>query len=505
MTNGPHPASRTADDALQIDIWRVPSFAVPLLLLASALVFRVLSFIPAVIDTDEGLYILQAREWLRGGWPLDAVWDMHPIGAPAVFALGMAAFGPSIAGVRLLGAVAVAATAWALYGAARAGGVARAPAFGAGFLYTAFSTQFGGMATNTELLFAPFVVAAIGLGLHGMVAALDREEAPGWPSLIGMGLLVGIALTIKPVATPEGCLAFALLVLPAWWRGTLGFWRALAMALVYALLCVLPTLLFAGAYALRGQFDAFLDGSFLAPLRYAGGRLGWRDAAWEIGIALLVMLWPLLLATRARWPRMALVGAIWFAAASLAVVGPGMFYQHYFLIWLPPLALLAALGAVRLAGRPGLALGAILGIVAVNAWAADAVPRLRQGIGLHAPDPVREVAAAVSAVIQPGEPVLVANYHSVVTALSNGGLATRYAFPPHFMGHYGSVTGIDIDAEVARVLATRPAAIVVDRGWWHAIRPAAQAMLTDALAQSYELAATVQEQQGPVQIWRRRP
>ncbi len=514
MRTGPLPDATT----------RLPEWAVPLLMLAAALGFRALSFIPAVVDTDEGLYILQASAWLRGGWPLDAVWDMHPVGAPAVFAIGMAAFGQSIAAVRLLGAVCVALTAWALYGLARSGGMARMPSLGAGVLYAALTTQFGGMATNTELLFAPLVVAALAIGVRGAVAALDWDEAPTFRSLAGMGALVGLALTIKPVAVPEGCLAFALLVLVPWWRGALGWARGLAMAAVYALVCAAPTLLFALAYAIRGDLGDFLDGSFEAPMRYAGGRHGFEDAAWAVGTAALTVLWPIVLGVvalagrpapvgvaPAAMPdrRMAVLCVVWFAAASLAIIGPGMFYIHYFLLWLPSLSLLAALGAWALVdrvwpARAALGFAVLIGSIAVNAWAADAIPRLRAGIGLHAPDPVREVARAVAAVIVPGDPVLMANYHPVVIALSGAGLATRYAFPPHFTGLYGGVTGIDIDAEVARVLAERPAAIVVDRGWWHAIRPTAQAMLTTALAEGYVLAASVPEERGLVEVWRRR-
>jgi len=66
--------------------WRHPAL-VPLLFLVLALLLRSFSFVAAVIDTDEGLYMVQAREWLRGGWPLVAVWDMHPVGAPAIFAV----------------------------------------------------------------------------------------------------------------------------------------------------------------------------------------------------------------------------------------------------------------------------------------------------------------------------------------------------------------------------------------------------------------------------------
>ena len=50
--------------------------------------FRAMALLQAVIDTDEGLYLVQAQAWLRGEWPLIAVWDMHPVGGPAMIAGG---------------------------------------------------------------------------------------------------------------------------------------------------------------------------------------------------------------------------------------------------------------------------------------------------------------------------------------------------------------------------------------------------------------------------------
>ncbi|MBW8269675.1 glycosyltransferase family 39 protein [Caldovatus aquaticus] len=505
---------------------RLLAAAAPLLLLAAALALRALGFVPAVIDTDEGLYILQARAWLRGdGWPLAAVWDMHPVGAPALFALAMALLGESLGAVRLFGAIAVALTGWALHGAARAAGAPRAVALGAGLLYAAYSVRLGGLATNTELLLAPFVAAAMAIAIRAAGRAAEGDgAAPRWGEIVAMGLLVGAALTVKPVAAPEGSLAFLLPTLPAWWRGALPWRRGLAMAGAYAALCAAPTGLFALAYALHGAFAAFLDGSFLAPLRYAGGRAPLDVVAWQVGTALLVLTWLLVFAGlallvrhgrgAAGWfRRLTAIGALWFVAATLAVVMPGMYFDHYFLIWLPPLSLLAAAGAwwlatariAPLARRAGLvAFALLIGALSVNSWLGDAVPRLRRGIGLREPDPVREVAAALAATVPRGAPVLIANYHPVVYALADVGLATRYAFPAQLTGPYGAVAGIDMDAEVARVLGARPAAIVVDRGWWTAMRPAVRGMVEEALAAGYELAATVREERGPVEIWRRR-
>ncbi|MDO9708070.1 ArnT family glycosyltransferase [Paracraurococcus lichenis] len=508
----PRPA---ASPALRLRALIEAAF-VPLLMLGASLLFRSIGFTVTVIDTDEGLYLVQAREWLRGGWPLVAVWDMHPIGAPAVYAAAIGLFGDSIATIRMLGIACVALAAWALYGAVRAAGGVRPVAVAAGLLYIAHTVLLFGLASNTEVLFAPFVVATVALGLRAGVRALEGGAGPGWGELALMGLLMGCGFAIKPVVTPEGCLAFALLTFPALWRRVLPFRRFLGMAAAYAALVLTPTTLFALAYAAQGDLTEFLDGSFLAPLRYAEARLSLHDAAQRVQVAVMVLLWPLLLAglTLARWGlrrgrggRLARVAVLWFACGSLAIIGPGFFYPHYFLIWMPPMAILAAMGAWRLArfARPRRAMAAfvaLVALVAAEAWRQEATVRIGRGTGIYGPDPVAEVAKAVKARLQPGEAIFVANYHPVIYALTDAALPTRFVFPEHLTGGFTQVSDIDTDAELRRVLAMKPRIVVVDRGWWWHLRPSAAAILTEVLGRDFELEATVAEERGPVELWR---
>jgi len=486
----------------------------PLALLAAAFALRVLSFPAAVIDTDEGLYLLQAQAWLRGQWPLVEVWDMHPVGAPAIFAIALAALpGDPILAARLLGTFCAAATGWALYAAVRAAGGPPRLGLGAGLLYVAHTGLLGGLATNTELLFAPLVVTAVAIGLRAAAGTV-----PTWRALLAMGLLIGCGFAIKPVVTPEGCLAFALFVLPAWRRGDLGTGRAAAMALVYALLALAPTGVLAAAFALRGDFTEFLDGSFLAPFRYAQGRLPASYAWVRITVSAATLLWPLVLALAAlrRWGfaggiagRLTRFAALWFFATGIAVVGPGFFYPHYFLMLLPPLSLLAALGAWWAARwlRPHGAttvFALLLGVVSVAALRTEFIPRYIRGIGLHNPDPVRQVAAAVAARVPAGETAWVANYHPVVHVLAGVPSPTRFVFPAHLTGGFSRVADIDTDAEIARILATRPAVIVIDRGWWFEMRESARAAIAPVLADAYMLDTSIREERGAIEIWRRR-
>lgn len=482
--------------------WLLSLALLPVLVLG----LRWASFLPSVIDWDESLYLLQAREWLRGNWPLSGVWDMHPVGAPGMIALTFLLLGESLEAVRLLGALCVALTGFALVFLATRLGAPRAVGLAAAVLYAAHSVLLGGLASNTEILFAPMVVAALGLAV-----------SPGgiWARLVPMGVLVGLALLVKPVVMPEGCLAFALLAWPVLrareWR------RLAAMAGAYALLCAAPTLLVGGIYALRGEWEIWLVSTVTAPLEYAAGRMSAEQSLWRITLAALALRWLLVLALcglPSLWwggemaRRLARFGWLWLAVALLAVAGPGHFFAHYFLMLLPPLALLAALGlflAARfLAGlRVHAAMLAVLALVAGDVLAGDLLPRLSRGFAMGSPDTPRRMAALMNEELRDEDTIFVPNYQPVVYFLTQARLPTRFPFPAHLTGSFASLAGVDTDAEVKRILDGRPRFIVLDRSEWFAMRASAMAMLSEALEEGYELAASFVEERGTVELWRR--
>jgi 4-amino-4-deoxy-L-arabinose transferase-like glycosyltransferase len=491
-----------------------------LLVVVAAVLLRLTSFIPAVVDTDEGLYMVQAREWLAGGWPLVAAWDMHPVGAPALFALAFLVFGVSVEAARLLGTICVAATGVALYCGARAVGAPRAVGIGAGVLYAAQSVLLSGLCTNTEILIAPFVAGAMAIGMRAAARAIGPDPvAPSFYEVVAMGLLIGPALLVKQVVVPEGCFAFSLLALPALLRGLLPWRRLLGMAAVYAALCAGPFVLMGAVYWWQGWLAHYLDGSLLAPFRYSMERIPGPEAWRRVGAAVVVLGFGFaaalvaLLSWRRREilqpvPLLTAFAALWLAVVSAAIAGPGFYFSHYFLLWLPPLSILAAIGAWRLArlvARPGATRAIFAGLVAIiaaEAWLAEMRQRVEPGPGWPHRDPVREVSAAVAAAAGPGGDAFVANYHPSVYVISGALLSTRFPFPAHLTGVFEDLSDTNTLAELDRVLAARPRAIVVDRGWMHTMRPEAAARVQAALDAGYEVFATVAEQRGPVEIWR---
>jgi hypothetical protein len=500
---------------------------VPLLMLFAAFILRAASFRLSVIDWDESLYLLQAREWLRGGWPLVATWDMHPVGGPAMVSIALLAFGESVASVRLLGLLAVSATACILYLIVRILGGPRAVGIGAGLLYVVHTAIRTGLSTNTELLFTPFTSSALAIGVH----AWQARTALSLRSVAAMGLLVGWALTIKQVVVPLGCLAFALPMLPAYLRGTLTLRRGIVMSAVFALLCAAPTLALALSYFLKGELAAFLDGSFLAPIRYVRNPVPLAAVVLQVSKACAGLCCLILLAVIA----VAAVGSpcfrnehltrkfavLWFVGGCMAVAGPLQFWLHYFLILVPPLSLLAALGAWRLAHLIRRSIATAIFACLVFATSSDIwldqvarlvkLGRLSECCALASkdePDVPRLVAGRIAAELAPGGAIFVFNYQPVVYFLSGAALPTRIPFPIDLVGR-DNFAGVDLDAELARVLVSKPHFIVVDRYSTFPVRSSAQKLVQSELAGHYNLVATfddgsTRQSPGLIELWRRR-
>lgn len=486
-----------------------------------ALLVRGVTFIPSVSNPDESLYILQAREWLRGGWPYVAVWDVHPVGAPAIIAAAFLAFGESVASARLVGALFVAATGFLLFRIVVLARCGRATGLAAGALYIAHSLLPSGLDTNTELLIAPFVAGGFALSLLAARDLLWREAVPGVGLVGAMGLCFGMALWIKQVAAPEACAAFGGLMALTLWTGRMPVLGLVPRALAFAAGCALPTAVTAFLYFLRGDLSLFLHIVFVAPVQYVATDTN-VDAfvLLRFILASVVELSWLLAAAAAsalvlRHRRLdlhaVLVAAalLWFAAATVGIVLPRKFYGHYFLLWLPPLSIAAALGLRALLAwlvprRPGVALLAVVAIIASMPVLNEMTRLGRHGVGLRLPDPPRAAAQTIARMLPPGETAYLVNYEPIIYFLADLKLPTRMPFWQHLAGDFGNAIGQDSDAELQRVLASRPYLLVISQARWPLVRPSAQEAIERAMTEGYDQAITLQEPQGPLDVYRRR-
>lgn len=475
----------------------------------------------AVIDWDESVYLLMGRSMLQGHLPYTAIWDHKPPGLYALFALAQLLLGPSILSIRLLAVAAVTASCWLLllYGRRLLGSWAIGGL--AALFYAVFSLQNGGLATNSEILLAPFTVGAfLLLGVGSGVPAAIRPRRPG--VFLAAGLLLGAAIQIKVVAAAELLAVLALIGVTPWvsrWLDQPATPRAaLSSAALVTLGALLPLLVVAAYFAVRGHFADYYYANVTANLIYAssaqfswallsqalaaqlrGGLLLWTGAG-----AAGVLAWLI----RRRHPRIAVALAVlgaWLAVVVAAVLVSRRIYWHYFLQALPPLSLLAAAGiahAVRLdsalpRARQALLLALILALGLAAPLARPVRGSLDEAAALVRRTPRVDVSVYTADYLRqrmaPDDYLFVADAGPVLYYLTDARIPTRYALPAFLnRPEVAAMTGVDPLAEMERIMALRPRYVVLVEEYLH--DPAFFDALQAHLARDYVLEQNIEGQ-----------
>jgi 4-amino-4-deoxy-L-arabinose transferase-like glycosyltransferase len=497
---------------------RHPYWRDALLIAAWVLLVRLPSLPASTIDWDESEYILAAREVLHGYLPYVTVFSERPLGTPLLFAAALGAFGQSVVSVRLLGMICVIMTSLALHGIALRTGLSRGAALAAALLYSAYTASVDGLTTNMEIIFAPFTAWAFWVAANPVPPIGFRRQAR---VIAAAGLLIGLGIWIKYLPALPGCMLFAMLV-GSWWRRRASTKAVAGLAAIYAVCCLLPTLLSAAVYIWAGRWNEFWYCNFGFLSDYVGfNPTGTRFVARHIARHLLLTQWPLLAGAAiavALWrDRRALVaGAVlWLTAEVLASLAPGTFFDHYFLVLLPPLCLLAACGldgVVRRVVVPrlgdlaclGLSLGAAgVPLVATTGLALDYQLNIRQ------PDMFRRVAAIIREDGDPNPTAWVVNSEPIIYFLAGLAAPTRFVFPPHLIGGANAytradpMTRTDAASEVQRILGTHPRYLVINPAQWGWLTPELRPLIQAAIDSDYALLARMPDRTPPtVEIYR---
>ena len=446
---------------------------------------RAPSFFWSVINWDESVYLLVSRSVLDGHLQYTDIWDHKQPLNGWLFALSQIIFGQSVTAIRLLACIAVTATSVGLYFLGKETFDERTigPLSAAG-LYSVFSISSGGFATNTELLFAPFVVAAVGLILPGLVREGSRTE-PTVVTCFGAGLLLGLATFTKLIAVYD-CVYLLVLVISIGWRirpteddRPALDWIAKRLGVV-VIGGAIPWLVGAIYFQLAGAFDDFVFANFTfnrlylaeqPPFEPANVMLVFQRLIWSqngllwcvlpIAVILLIAR-PASLSTGRRRLLAALV--LWALLDTTAALSMRRLYLHYYLQPAPALALIGG---------------------AVASWLWTVTPRvprlLKVGIAavLLAPQSFRiaerwnqvaeveDVSAAVASYIddriQPGETIFVANSQPVIYYLTETRSPTRWAMPQFFVSPvYRRQLGIDLETEMAAIFDQCPEFVVLE-------------------------------------------
>jgi 4-amino-4-deoxy-L-arabinose transferase-like glycosyltransferase len=276
-------------------------------------------------------------------------------------------------------------------------------------------------------------------------------------SLIGAGVLTGVAVLVKQSAFDAGLAAVVYLLWRERRRGLAPASIVLAGALVpVAIAAASAAKLSEWAYAVVGYR---FDGDSL----FTGSLAGRADQLW-LSLPPATKALGLLAALAAvGWRRSPTLARIWLGAAALGVVGGGNFHAHYYLQLVPPLAVLAALGLRRLwlaARRPALAAAAAAAAASLAAalpvaWATPA--RQAQAIWPRDPHLVHDAVLAryVRSHTRPDQRVLALWADADLYYLADRRPAVRYLWARNLAVIPGGLQAVH------RALAARQATLVL--------------------------------------------
>lgn len=467
-------------------------FAQVALVAVIALLARIVTFGDPVIQVDEEFYYVTAHAMWRGALPYLDIWDRKPIG---LFLLYMpAAALPLRWGLLAYQAM---ATLSLVVTALLVAHLARRAGWGAGALagaiaYVLWPDLLNGVGGQSPIFYnLPMVAAAVLI-----VAAGERRDRR---ALGGVAMaLVGIAMQIKYTALFEG-IFFGLWLLWQEWRAVRRPMAFVGYGVALVTLALAPTVAAYGCYAARGQADAFVFANFASIAHRNANPLG--EMARNIGTLVLILSPLVAMAFGARGvarggsgeTRTFLFG--WFAVALLSLMLFGTWFDHYGLPSLVPGCACAAgfFGNPRFRRRLG---PAILALVAV----AGQVVVL---VNLRARGDAAQFAALSQAVGRGPGCLYVYSGTTMLYADTERCRLSRYVVPAHLnRARESGATGVDQARDVRRILAARPA-VVVMRPPFAGERPEIRQIVVAAMARDYRLAAIRPMGHEQIRVYRR--
>jgi 4-amino-4-deoxy-L-arabinose transferase-like glycosyltransferase len=253
------------------------------------------------------------------------------------------------------------------------------------------------------------------------------------------GLCVGLASLFKH----QGAILIVAFALAQLWNGRFDLSRLLALGAGFAVTWGAAAAVWAGF----GHLDDFVDWVIWRNFGYAQGAsmFSWTRAFGAIAVCLAGTVLPWALATRESVRtgdpiRRGLLLSLWLTWIPVSL--GGRFYEHYFLQFVPPLALLAAPEAADLIRRwPGLARGtraALLAALILPVFGYTSYTLARGFAGRYPnQDPqIREVSAWLRANAAPAEHLFVWGHAPQIYYLSRLPPGSRYLTAATQMGGF---------------------------------------------------------------------
>jgi 4-amino-4-deoxy-L-arabinose transferase-like glycosyltransferase len=350
-------------------VWLILTAAVALTVVIRA------GLVDLPLERDEGEYAYAARLILEeGSPPFEKAYNMKMPGIYGAYAALMAAFGPTVVGIRVGAIVLYAACVYfAFLLFRRRFDDSHALLGAASYAFISLSPAIHGVMANAEVFVLVFALP----GLWLLLKALDEGRTG---MLAGAGVLLGAGFMMKQ----HGVFFIALgglWFLYEWlWRRRRPLRGAGTGLIALVLGGIAPFLLTALVLEAAGVFDAFWLWTFDYAREYVG-LTSWstglkfllrriRDILYDSGLFFLLSAVGL---TTVFWyapARRARFFVLSLAVLSAAAVCPGLYFRpHYFLLAAPAGGLAAGLGAAAvgrlLTGRPKTAVASAVVLVAL--------------------------------------------------------------------------------------------------------------------------------------------
>ncbi len=365
-----------------------------------------LPFLNTGLSPDEGGYAYVAGQWARGARLYGSDWVDRPQGLMLVYRLLLGG-GHSAAAIRL-GAVLFGCGITLLLGVA--GWLLRGPWAGAAaslvYAVVGVAPHLQGFTFNGELAAAlpatAAVVAALAWRRDGRVGWLVTAGGAGAIGILMKqsgfdGLVVALVIVLTERPRPRRAVCVAAIVA--------GAAVPLGLSAIHGILVGWSDYWYAVVgYKLTAPSGATFD--VTRRLAVLGG--SWLGARRDLAIPVAVAV-GLTIAAFARG-RSLRIPLIWLGAAFLGFNSAALYWPHYYVQLLPPLALLIAVGASHVSGRM-LAAAAILLVVGPALLKLDALEDMstaaRRAVVPYYGQYVRDtrIARAVDRLTRPGEPI----------------------------------------------------------------------------------------------------
>lgn len=472
--------------------------ALPAAYLVLAIALRLTLIANPAVLSDEQFYLLVADRMRHGALPYVDIWDRKPIGLFLIYRAALALPGDPVIGARIVGLVASVATALTIERMARTIATPHGARL-AGVVYLLFQPVFNCAIGQSPVFYNLPVALAAAMTLD---AARRVESAALMRRGLVIMVLLGLAIQIKYTVIFEG-IGLGLVLLARAYADVWSWRRLAGAALCWALVASCPTLVSFGTYVAMGHGEAFWQANFLSTLAKASdGDEMWGRLAGQVA-ALAPFALAMAVAPRTSEGRTGPLRVLrWWALCAVAgFLALGTWYDHYVGPLLVPFAVLAA-PALGNDTKPARRAAVLL--LAVGALGSVIVPAILRSNHGDASDLSRAVA-----LIRPelrGRCLYVHDGDPVLYRVSGACIPTRFAFPAHLDTWVEARSlGIDPEAEVRRIMATRPGVVVMgESGSPYLPNLATRRVVSDALARDYERYAGFDIGKSPYGLYRLR-